>query len=118
MSKKIKGGLAGLAGLVYSTDPNYQPPATEEENRNTPAPDQQELRIRRETRQRGGKVATIVYGFEGSDEALEALGKKLKTKCGTGGSVKDGEIIIQGDVAAKVKEWLLQWGYKRTRGGS
>lgn len=112
MSKKIKGGLAGL---VYSTDPNYQQ-APERAPEITPEPGQQELRIRRETKQRGGKTATIVYGFTGSDEDLEELGRKLKTKCGAGGSVKDGEIIIQGDLAPKVKEWLLNWGYKRTRG--
>lgn len=116
MSKKIKGGLAGLAGLVYSTDPAYQSPAHDAAPVETLPPEKQELRIRKETKQRGGKVATIIYGFEGPDADLEALGKKLKTKCGTGGSVKEGEIIIQGDVAAKVKSFLLEWGYKRTRG--
>lgn len=115
MSKKIKGGLAGLAGLVYSTDPGLQ-----QEQEAAPAMtlpnEKQELRIRKETKQRGGKVAIIVYGFEGSDADLEELGRKLKTKCGTGGSVKDGEIIIQGDVAPRVKTLLQEWGFKRTRG--
>lgn len=115
MAKKIKGGLAGLSGLVYSTNPDYMQPAETGKTESLPAA-QQELRIRRETKQRGGKVATIVSGFDGNEADLEALGKMLKTKCGTGGSVKEGEIIIQGDVAPKVKAALLEWGYKRTRG--
>lgn len=116
MSKKIKGGLAGLSGLVYSTDPELQQSEEVENLAETLAPEKQQLRIRRETKQRGGKTATIIYGFEGRDADLEVLGKKLKTKCGTGGSIKDGEIIIQGDVAQKVKTFLLEWGFKHTRG--
>jgi translation initiation factor 1 len=69
------------------------------------------LRIRLETKHRGGKAATVITGFIGREEDLEDLSKKLKTHCGTGGSAKDGEIIIQGDQRPKVLAWLLQQGY-------
>ena len=75
----------------------------------------QKLRIRLETKHRAGKKATIIYGFEGSDNELEVLAKQLKTKLGVGGSVKDGEIIIQGDYVQKTKDLLIQLGYKNTK---
>jgi translation initiation factor 1 len=71
----------------------------------------QPLRIRLETKHRAGKAATVVTGFVGRDEDLQALGKQLKTHCGTGGSAKDGEITIQGDQREKVRVWLLKQGY-------
>jgi translation initiation factor 1 len=107
MSKKHK---ANHQGLVYSTDPNFVPVTDEPVVDTLPVP-QQKLRIRLETKHRGGKAATVISGFIGRDEDLEDLSKKLKTHCGTGGSAKDGEIIIQGDQRPKVLAWLLQQGY-------
>lgn len=107
MSKKHK---PNAVGLVYSTDPNFVPGSDEPQAETLPV-SQQKLRIRLETKHRGGKAATVVTGFIGREEDLEDLSKKLKTHCGTGGSAKDGEIIIQGDQRPKVLAWLLQQGY-------
>ncbi len=107
MSKKHK---ADRNGLVYSTDPDFNP-QPEEESQETLPPASQRLRIRLETKHRGGKTATVITGFTGKEEDLEVLTKQLKTHCGTGGSAKDGEIIIQGDQRPKVLAWLLQQGY-------
>lgn len=106
MSKKRSGGI------VYSTNPNfsYQDDAPEEQN--TLAPAQQQLKVKLDTKQRAGKTVTVVEGFTGKTEDLEKLGKELKTKCGTGGSVKDGQVLIQGDYREKVVKWLQDWGYK------
>lgn len=112
MSKK-KNNTAG--GIVYSTDPNYSFQQEPEEEVNTLAPADQVLRVILDKKQRAGKVVTLVTGFVGKEEDLEKLGKELKTKCGTGGSVKDGEILIQGDYREKVVKWLLDWGYKKTK---
>lgn len=110
MSKK----KADNNGIIYSTDPNFRPeedtPAEE-----TLPPKQQPLRIRLDTRQRAGKAVTLVTGFIGNKDDLEDLGKKLKTHCGTGGSVKDGEIIIQGDQRDKIFQWLLKNCYSSSR---
>lgn len=76
---------------------------------------QQKLRVRLDTRQRAGKAVTLVEGFAGKKEDLEDLGKKLKTHCGTGGSVKDGEVIVQGDQRDRITQWLLNNGYSSTR---
>jgi translation initiation factor 1 len=107
MSKKNK---PDTRGFVYSTDPNF---SFEEEqiNLSTLPPAQQKLRIRLDTKQRAGKVVTLVTGFIGQPEDAEDLGKKLKNYCGTGGSAKDGEIIVQGDHRDKVLQWLLKNGY-------
>ena len=111
MSKKNK---ADSRGFVYSTDPNFQ---YQQEESNTPSltPAQQKLRVILETKQRAGKAATVVYGYVGKDEDLEAMGKQLKNYCGTGGSVKDGEIIVQGDQREKVIQWLLKNGFTGTK---
>ena len=93
MSKKNK---SQGSPLVYSTDPNYLPPTSEEIVETLDAASQP-LRVILETKHRAGKTVTIVYGFIGSEEDMNVLGKLLKNHCGTGGSVKDGEIIIQGD---------------------
>ncbi len=103
-------------GIVYSTDPSYRPTEDPRELQETLAPSEQQLRIRLETKHRGGKTVTVVYGFIGSEDDLETLGKKLKTHCGTGGSVKDGEIVIQGDHRTKITEWLKKQGYTKVRG--
>lgn len=101
-------------GFVYSTDPNF---SFEEEHNNaeTWAPAQQKLRIRLDTKHRAGKAVTLIEGFVGKEEDLEDLGKKLKSFCGTGGSAKDGEIIVQGDQREKVMQWLLKNGYKQAK---
>lgn len=101
----------GTDGIVYSTDPGFgaggdaEPPPT-------PPPAQQRLRIRLETKHRGGKTATVVSGFVGRPADLEELGRRLKAHCGTGGSAKDGEVIIQGDQRAKVTALLGSLGYR------
>ena len=112
MSKKNKGDKHGF---VFSTDPNFQYEPEDEVDKETLAPAEQKLRIRLETKHRGGKAATIIAGFIGKEDEMELLGKKLKNYCGTGGSVKEGEIIIQGDQRDKVKQWLLKEGYKGTK---
>lgn len=111
MSKKNK---PDARGFVFSTDPNF---SFEEEKNDaeTLVPEQQKLRIWLETKHRAGKAATVVKGFIGMDEDLEDLSKKLKSFCGTGGSAKDGEIIIQGDQREKVLQWLLKNGYRQTK---
>lgn len=115
MSKKKLNSLSDLGRVVYSTDPGFQF-NDEQEEIVTPPPASQKLNIRLETKHRGGKTATVITGFQGKSDDLESLGKKLKTHCGTGGSAKDGEIIIQGDQQAKVKVWLQKEGYKVTGG--
>jgi translation initiation factor 1 len=112
MSKKNKGDKHGF---VYSTNPDFRFQPEDETQTNTLPPAQQKLRIRLETKHRGGKVATLITGFIGTEEGLEDLGKKLKNTCGTGGSVKDNEIIIQGDQRNKVLQWLLKNGYTGTK---
>ena len=99
-------------GFVYSTDPNFR---FEEENENseTLSPAQQKLKIKLDTKHRAGKAVTLIGGFIGRDGDLQDLGKKLKTFCGTGGSAKDGEIIIQGDQRDKVLQWLKKNGYSQ-----
>lgn len=111
MSKKNK---PDTRGFVYSTDPNF---SFEEERSNaeTLLPAQQKLKVRLDTKHRAGKAVTLVNGFIGKEEDLEELGKKLKSFCGTGGSAKEGEIIVQGDQREKVLQWLVKNGYKQAR---
>ena len=99
-------------GIVFSTNPDYKFEPEEDELIETLDPAKQVLRIWLDRKNRGGKDATLVKGFIGTSDDLEALGKTLKTKCGTGGTAKDGEIIIQGDMRDKVLELLLKMGYK------
>ena len=107
MSKKNK---PDTRGFVYSTDPNFQY-EQEASNLITAAPAKQKLRIRLDTRNRGGKAVTLIEGFSGTDDDLQELGKKLKSFCGTGGSAKDNEMIVQGDQREKVLQWLIKNGY-------
>lgn len=102
-------------GFVYSTDPDFRFESGDDQPAETLAPEKQKLRIRLETKHRGGKAVTLVYGFEGKAEDLEDLGKKLKNFCGTGGSAKDGEIIIQGDQRQKVLQYLVKSGFKNSK---
>ncbi len=106
MSKKNKRNK----GIVYSTDPNYGFD-DEQEEIETLAPEKQVLRIRLD-RLKGNKRATIIWDFEGADEDLKELGKRLKDKCGCGGTVKNGEILLQGDFRDRVKTELSGWGYR------
>ena len=101
-------------GFVYSTNPNF---SFEEERKATETlpPAQQKLKVRLDTKQRAGKAVTLIEGFAGKEEDAQELGKKLKSFCGTGGSVKDGEIIVQGDQREKVMQWLLKNGYKNVK---
>lgn len=112
MSKKNK---SDKHGFVFSTDPNFRFESEEEESMETLAPSQQKLRVRLETKHRRGKTVTIVQSFIGLEADLEDLGKKLKNYCGTGGSVKDGEVIIQGDQRDKILQWLQKNGYTQSK---
>lgn len=111
MSKKTK---PDSRGFVYSTDPNFSF-EQEQENEETLLPAQQKLRVKLDSKNRGGKTVTLVDGFIGKADDLEDLGKKIKSFCGTGGSAKDGEIIVQGDQRDKVLQWLLKNGYSQTK---
>ena len=97
-------------GFVYSTDPNFSF-EEEQSNAETLPAVQQKLKVRLDTKHRAGKAVTLIEGFVGKDEDLQELGKKLKSFCGTGGSAKDGEIIVQGDQREKVMQWLRKNGY-------
>ena len=97
-------------GLVYSTDPGFRRAEDPDEETSLP-PAQQKLRVWLDKKMRAGKVVTLVNGFRGSSSDLESLGKKLKSFCGAGGSVKDGEIIVQGDHREKVLAFLRKAGY-------
>lgn len=99
------------ATTVYSTNPDFKFESEDEETETLPK-DKQQLIVSIDKKQRKGKTVTLVQGFIGKTEDLEALAKLLKTKCGTGGSAKDGEIVIQGDVKLKVKDILEKEGYK------
>lgn len=112
MSKKK---LNDLGGLVYSTNPDFKLEDDSPADENILAPAQQKLKVRLETKHRAGKAVTLVENFIGNETDKEELGKKLKTFCGTGGSVKDGEIIIQGDHRDKVLQWLVKNGYSASK---
>ena len=101
--------------VVYSTNPDYNYVTDEEPEAETLPKQQQKLRVQMEKSHRGGKTVTIVRGFIGTEDDLKALAKHLKTRCGVGGSAKDGEIIIQGDFKPKVIELLIKEGYTNTK---
>lgn len=113
MSKKTKN----IAGVVYSTNPEFEYQFNESAEPETLAPKQQDLRIQLDKKQRGGKAVTLITGFVGTEADLEILGKKLKQKCGTGGSAKNGEILVQGDFRDKIIEILKNEGYKVKKSG-
>jgi len=107
-----KKNIPDKNGFVFSTDPDFSFQKEGNENSETLPPGKQRLRIVLDTRHRGGKAVTVILGFTGKSEDLEKLGKKLKQYCGTGGSVKDGQILIQGDQTEKVRGYLQKEGYK------
>lgn len=98
-------------GVVYSTNPDYEYSDDSQEEADTLPKNQQKLRLNMERAGRGGKTVTLVKGFVGSDKDINALCKLLKQKCGVGGSVKDGEIIIQGDHRQRLVEILKKEGF-------
>lgn len=104
-----------LVGVVYSTNPDFQYQYDGPAEVDTLPLNQQKLRVRIERNGRGGKTVTVVDGFVGADDDLAALGKTLKTKCGVGGSAKDGQIIIQGDFRDRLITLLKDLGYTNTK---
>ena len=119
MAKKKKmNSLSDLGGLVFSTDPDNIPQAEEEREEESVDPSKQTLYISYDKKQRKGKVVTLVEGFEGPEEDLIALGKRLKQRCGAGGAVKNCEIIVQGNFVTKIMEILSQEGFNvKKKGG-
>lgn len=113
MSKKNKD----FQGIVYSTNPDFRYLSDDSEITETLEPNMQDLRVQLDRKQRAGKAVTLVTGFIGKQSDLELLGKKLKQKCGVGGSAKDGQIIIQGDLREKIYSLLLLEGYKVKKSG-
>jgi translation initiation factor 1 len=103
-------------GVVYSTNPDFKYETAREEEQQTLSPECQKLIVRIDRRQRAGKQVTLVEGFVGRSEDLAALAKTLKTRCGVGGTAKDGEITIQGDLRDKVTALLQGMGYNAKRG--
>lgn len=104
-------------GMVYSTNPDYRYETAAGTHADTLPPAQQDLRVWLDRKQRAGKQVTLVTGFAGSDDDLKTLGSMLKTKCGVGGTAKDGEIIIQGDFRDRVIDILTKAGYKAKKAG-
>lgn len=111
MSKK----RTNPGGLVYSTDPDLNLLQENSPESDTISPALQRIKIRLDTKHRAGKAVTLVEGFIGTNTDREELGKKLKSFCGTGGSVKGGEIIVQGDHREKVLQWLHKNGYAASK---
>lgn len=103
-------------GLAYSTNKDFfNDFSQEDQGQETLPKEKQKLRVQLDTKQRAGKVVTLISGFTGTEEDLADLGKQLKTKCGTGGSAKEGLIMIQGDYKLKIIDWLKGWGYVLTK---
>jgi translation initiation factor 1 len=116
MGNSKKKIINDFGGIMYSTDPTFVQETEELFVEKVPNA-QQDLRVMLDKKNRGGKAVTLVTGFRGSEEDLLALGKMLKTKCGVGGAVKDGEIIIQGDFREKLIILLQKDGFKVKKSG-
>ena len=117
MSKKKKSNFKNREGIVYSTNPDFNYFENIPGLQATLPNEQQNLIVRIDKKHRGGKVVTLVEGFVGSTDDLKELAKILKSKCGVGGSQKDGEIIIQGDFKEKVYQLLIEKNYKVKKSG-
>jgi translation initiation factor 1 len=114
MAKKSKNSTGGI---IYSTNPDFNYRDDNTEGNGTPPPAQQKLKVWLDRKHRKGKTVTLITGFKGSDSDVEELGKLLKNKLGTGGSAKDGEILIQGDFRDKVIAILTGLGYNAGKAG-
>ncbi len=110
-TKKINS----FGGLVYSTNPNFKLEEEISEEQTTLSAAAQKLKVLLDKKQRAGKKVTLIEGFVGTKNDAELLGKQLKSFCGTGGSVKDGEIMVQGDNRDKVLDWLKKNGYSNAK---
>lgn len=117
VSKKKSNSWKNREGVVYSTNQDFSYDTGQSGDQNTLPPGQQLLKISLDKSGRAGKQVTLVTGFVGSSQDLDALTKDLKTKCGVGGSTKNGDILIQGDVRDKVMNLLTKQGYKAKRSG-
>ena len=111
MSKKQQK----FQNVVYSTNPNFNYEMEQSDDIQTLPPQQHRLYVSIDRKQRAGKEVTLIEGFVGADDDLKELGKILKSKCGVGGSVKDNEILIQGNFKQKIFELLLKEGYSQTK---
>jgi len=111
MGRKKKNNWKNREGVVYSTSNEYDYEYESDEEQETLPAKQQDLRVQLDKKARAGKQVTLITGFVGTEDDLKDLGKLLKSKCGVGGSAKEGEILIQGDHRQKVKEILLKEGY-------
>ncbi len=116
MNDKRSKKFTSFEGIVFSTDPSFVPHAPEAAEE-TVTPSRQDLRVHLDRKHRGGKAVTLITGFIGAEADLEQLGKKLKQKCGVGGAVKDGEILIQGDFRDRIVALLQADGYKVKKAG-
>lgn len=103
--------------MVYSTNPDFEAGQDDQSPEETLDPSDQDLRVLLDRKQRKGKVVTLITGFIGDDNDLKELGKMLKSKCGVGGTTKDGEIMIQGDFREKALRLLQESGYKAKKSG-
>jgi len=101
--------------IVYSTNPDYEYEYDNKEEENTLEASKQKLRISIDKKQRKGKTVTLISDFVGTEDDIKNLGKLLKSKCGVGGSVKNGSILIQGDLREKIKNILISEGYTKTK---
>lgn len=101
--------------VVYSTNPDFKYDSDDDQEQVSIDKTKQNLRVSLDKKNRGGKVVTLITGFVGTDDEMKELGKMLKSKCGVGGSAKDGEIIVQGDFKQKVTELLIKEGYTKTK---
>lgn len=117
MSKPKKNSLSDLGGIMFSTNPDFEYEDHSIQETETLPNQQQNLRVQLDKKNRGGKAVTLITGFSGKTEDLERLGKMLKTKCGVGGAVKDGEVIIQGDFRDKILQILQNEQYKVKKSG-
>ncbi len=104
-------------GVVFSTNRDFNYEKEAEDEQQTLLPRQQNLKVQLDRKKRNGKNVTLITGYIGSEDGLKAIGKILKTKCGVGGAVKDGEILIQGDFCNKIMDILKTEGYKVKRAG-